>query len=134
MNITLTSEQLHQIIKEEIKKELKDNDQIATEIAIDLLKKFSTLEEQEEDVEKLAQLLKFMVGKTIKARGDRFVITKDDIQEALGLIERELTKGEEKDKEKFVKGMKKNKDDFKQRYGKDAEAVMYATATKMAKK
>ncbi len=52
MNITLTSEQLHQIIKEEIKKELKDNDQIATEIAIDLLKKFSTLEEQEEDVEK----------------------------------------------------------------------------------
>jgi hypothetical protein len=89
---------------------------------------------QEEDVEKLAQLLKFMVGKTIKARGDRFVITKEDVQEALGLVERELTKGEEKEKEKLVKGMKKNKDDFKQRYGKDAEAVMYATATKMAKK
>jgi hypothetical protein len=30
--------------------------------------------------------------------------------------------------------MKKNKSDFKDRYGKDAEAVMYATATKMAKK
>ena len=47
--------------------------------------------------------------------------------------ERELTKGEEKEKERIVKGMKKNKDDFKKRYGKDAEAVMYATATKMAK-
>ena len=29
--------------------------------------------------------------------------------------------------------MKKNKADFKKRYGKDADAVMYATATKMAK-
>ena len=48
--------------------------------------------------------------------------------------ERKLSKGEEKTKEKFVKGMKKTKGDFKDRYGKDAEAVMYATATKMAKK
>jgi len=47
--------------------------------------------------------------------------------------ERELTKGEEKKKEKYVKGMKKNKKDFKDRYGDDAEAVMYATATNMAK-
>ena len=47
--------------------------------------------------------------------------------------ERPLTKGEEKDKEKYVKGMKKNAKDFKKRYGKDAKAVMYATATKMAK-
>ena len=50
------------------------------------------------------------------------------------LSERSLTKGEENKKEKIVKGMKKNKDDFKKRYGKDAEAVMYATATKNAKK
>ena len=50
------------------------------------------------------------------------------------LSERSLTKGEETKKEKIVKGMKKNKDDFKKRYGKDAEAVMYATATKNAKK
>ena len=47
--------------------------------------------------------------------------------------ERELTKGEEKDKERFVKGMKKDKKGFEKRYGKDADAVMYATATKMAK-
>jgi hypothetical protein len=49
------------------------------------------------------------------------------------LNERPLTKGEENKKEKYVKGMKKNKDDFKKRYGKDAEAVMYVTATKNAK-
>jgi hypothetical protein len=48
--------------------------------------------------------------------------------------ERELSKGEEKEKERIVTGMKKNKSDFKDRYGKDAEAVMYATATKNAKK
>jgi len=48
--------------------------------------------------------------------------------------ERALSKGEEKDKEKYVKGMKKAKGDFEKRYGKDAKAVMYATATKMAKK
>ena len=50
------------------------------------------------------------------------------------LSERELTKPETKEKERIVKGMKKNKDDFKDRYGQDAEAVMYATATKNAKK
>jgi hypothetical protein len=49
------------------------------------------------------------------------------------ISERSLTKGEEKEKERLVKGMKKNKDDFKKRYGKDAKAVMYATATKNAK-
>ena len=47
--------------------------------------------------------------------------------------ERELTKGEEKDKERYVKGMKKDKKGFAKRYGDDAKAVMYATATKLAK-
>ena len=63
--------------------------------------------------------------------------TLDAMAEKMGKMitaERTLTKGEEKDKEKYVKGMKKNKSDFKKRYGKDAKAVMYATATKMAKK
>ena len=45
---------------------------------------------------------------------------------------RSMTKGEEGEKERLVKGMKKNKADFKKRYGKDADAVMYATATKNA--
>lgn len=56
----------------------------------------------------------------------------DSMQESIQ--ERELTKPEEKEKERIVKGMKKAKGDFKDRYGDDAEAVMYATATKNAKK
>ena len=47
--------------------------------------------------------------------------------------ERKLSEPEKKEKEKVVKGMKKNKKDFKKRYGDDAESVMYATATKIAK-
>lgn len=50
------------------------------------------------------------------------------------LAERSLTKGEEKKREKYVKGMKKAKGDFKDRYGDRGEEVMYATTTKMAKK
>ena len=50
------------------------------------------------------------------------------------LSERELTNPETKEKERIVKGMKKKKSDFKDRYGDDATAVMYATATKTAKK
>ena len=43
-----------------------------------------------------------------------------------------MTSSEKKEKETLVKGMKKAKGDFKKRYGKDAESVMYATATKRA--
>jgi len=60
-------------------------------------------------------------------------LLKDLANEVEPVDERSLTKGEEKDKERIVKGMKKSKGDFKDRYGKDADAVMYATATKMAK-
>jgi hypothetical protein len=45
-----------------------------------------------------------------------------------------MTKGEMDKREKIVKSMKSDKAGFKKRYGKDADAVMYATATKMAMK
>jgi hypothetical protein len=48
--------------------------------------------------------------------------------------ERSLTEPEMKKKEEMVKGMKKGMSGFKQRYGDRAKEVMYATATKMAKK
>ena len=69
----------------------------------------------------------------MKARdGDPYQWISDELDH-LGLLEAKLSKGEEKEKEHIVKGMKKNKDDFKKRYGDEAEAVMYATATKLAK-
>ena len=50
------------------------------------------------------------------------------------LNERKLTKSEEKRKEELVKRFKKDKRDWVARYGKDAEAAMYGTAVKNAKK
>lgn len=47
---------------------------------------------------------------------------------------KKMTKSDVKKREKIVKGMKGSKKDFEKRYGKDAEDVMYATATKMAMK
>ena len=51
----------------------------------------------------------------------------------IDLEERKLTDAETEKKEDTVKSMKKNLSGFKERYGKDAKSVMYATATKQAK-
>jgi hypothetical protein len=55
-------------------------------------------------------------------------------EEVEELDERELTAGETAEKEKIVHGMKKSLKGFKARYGDRAKEVMYATATKQAKK
>jgi hypothetical protein len=55
-------------------------------------------------------------------------------EEAEQVNERELSKGETAEKERIVKGMKKSLAGFKSRYGDKAKSVMYATATKQAKK
>ena len=47
--------------------------------------------------------------------------------------ELKLSKKEDSDKEHNVKQLKSHKDNFS-KYGKDAESVMYAVATKQAKK
>jgi len=66
-----------------------------------------------------------MFGEEVRAQVE--AMEKEEIDE------RKLTEPEKKEKEKVVKGMKKSKSDFKKRYGDDAESVMYATATKIAK-
>ena len=50
------------------------------------------------------------------------------------LEERKMTDSEMDKREKIVLSLKKKKKDFKDRYGDDADSVMYATATKMAMK
>ena len=54
-------------------------------------------------------------------------------EEVEQIDERHLTDTETATKEHNVKSMKKNLSGFKERYGKDAKSVMYATATKQAK-
>ena len=54
--------------------------------------------------------------------------------EEVEIQEKTLTPAESKKKEEIVKSMKKDKAGFKERYGKKARSVMYATATKTAKK
>jgi hypothetical protein len=61
-------------------------------------------------------------------------LSKDKVSKLVGIKEKKLTKPEKKEKEKIVKGMKKDKGDFEERYPGRGEEVMYATATKMAKK
>jgi hypothetical protein len=85
--------------------------------------------------------LKKKLDEEIMATEMKIKAEKDKIKEMIGLVseteelgEAKMTKGEKKEKEKIVKGMKKNKAEFKKDYGKDAEKVMYATATKMAQK
>lgn len=56
----------------------------------------------------------------------------DVIRQAIA--ERKLSPEEEGKREKYVKGMKKKSGEFEKRYGKRGKDVMYATATKMAKK
>jgi len=52
----------------------------------------------------------------------------------IDLEERTLTEPEAKKKEEIVKSMKKKMPGFKERYGERAKSVIYATATKLAKK
>jgi hypothetical protein len=55
-------------------------------------------------------------------------------KEEVELYEKTLTDAETKEKERLVKSMKSNKADFERRYPGRGEEVMYATATKIAKK
>jgi hypothetical protein len=105
---------------------------------------FSNLQKFVNELSKVKQSsadLKKKLDEEITATEAKIKAEKDKIKEMIGLIseptvvdEAKMTKGEKKEKEKIVKGMKKNKAEFKKDYGKDAEKVMYATATKMAQK
>lgn len=55
-------------------------------------------------------------------------------EETEELSERELTSSEKDKLENIVKSMKTKKEEFKKRYGDKWKSVMYATATKVAKK
>jgi hypothetical protein len=62
--------------------------------------------------------------------------SKDDEEEEdkKEMKEAKMSDADMAERERIVKGMKKNLSGFKARYGKDAKSVMYATATKQAMK
>jgi len=95
---------------------------------------------KEYDPRLLAKIYELLSGKDVSYDGKNYTI--HDIEHSPRAharkgrnpaTERSLSKGEEKSKERIVKGMKKDKKGFSKRYGDDAKAVMYATATKLAK-
>jgi len=76
-----------------------------------------------------------ILAKTKKKREEREE-KEEEMEEQVNssLDEKKMSEGEMKKREEYVKGMKKSKKGFEERYGKRAKEVMYATATKMAMK
>ena len=85
-----------------------------------------------QDVNKLKKSISLNAESTEQ---DIYVIDADLANgvDQVNIEERTLTAAETDKKESTVKSMKKNLAGFKERYGKDAKSVMYATATKQAK-
>jgi hypothetical protein len=91
-----------------------------------------------EDVENLKDQYYRIVGSDAVFNGldnaimeaEKLLANSSKMKEGKNLNERDMSKKEEK----IVLKLKKSKGDFKKRYGKDAEKVMYATATKLANK
>jgi hypothetical protein len=100
----------------------------------DLEKAEKTDKEETKNIEKRNAGIKMANQKLNKEEFDM-----DDINDINGvkmsnIDERELSDAEMQKREQYAKGMKKKLSGFKKRYGERAKEVMYATATKMAKK
>jgi hypothetical protein len=138
--VKLTKAKLKQIIKEELQVVLT-NEEVEEMFGEEVRDKVENMEEalgmdQESQLStEVLPLLMQIAGGNKNVASEMVDKLGSLISELPELDERKLTKDEKKEKEKVVKGMKKSKDDFKKRYGKDAESesVMYATATKIAK-
>lgn len=134
----LTKAKLKQIIKEELQVVLT-NEEVEEMFGEEVRDKVENMEEalgmdQESQLStEVLPLLMQIAGGNKNVASEMVDKLGSLISDLPDLDERKLTKGEKKEKEKVVKGMKKSKGDFEKRYGKDAESVMYATATKIAK-
>lgn len=71
--------------------------------------------------------------KKIKGKKDELDM-KPSMKDERMVQEKTLTDTEKKKKEEIVKSMKKKYESFQNRYGDNAKSVMYATATKLAKR
>ncbi len=143
----MNTTQLRQIIKEAIVDRLKMIDEAGDKAALS-----AKINKIDEDI-KEAKEIKSAIPSNINQYVDPEIIgdLMDDMDNSIAELEakkkeleeqlkemdkpvkeRKMTKGEKTKKEKAVKAMKKS-DSF-EKYGKDSEKVMYATATKQAMK
>ena len=119
-------------VEEAYQKNINPHDDLATR-GISRISMNKTPAGKKKEFDRGTELLKRQM-KTTKATGGVSGPKGKLPEEVEQIDERELTKGETKEKERIVKGMKKSLSGFKQRYGDRAKSVMYATATKAAKK
>lgn len=143
----MNTNQLRQIIKEAIVDRLKMIDEAGDKAA--LTAKINKIEEEIEEAHQIKSSIPTNINQYVDSEivGDlmddmdnsiaELEAKKKELEEQLKAIdkpvkERKMTKGEKAKKEKTVKAMKKS-DGF-DKYGKDAEKVMYATATKQSMK
>jgi len=94
------------------------------------------VEDDEDDRKEVQMTADYKTSKSgRKYRAHKIVFNKgeDDGKRSLGEGS-EMSDEDKAKKEKYVKGMKKKFSSFVAKYGKDAERVMHATATKMAMK
>jgi hypothetical protein len=138
----ISIKQLKQIIKEELENVISEQeeeiiqttpDQLGQEVNV-LLQHLGAYSQDPDVVKALGSIGLPAALEVIRvkiAKGER--PGQPEEKSLSSIMEKELTEPEKKEKEKIVKGMKKDKKGFKKRYGDDAESVMYATATKIAK-
>ena len=143
----MNTNQLRQIIKEAIGERLRMIDEAGDKAA--LTAKINKIEEEIEEAHQIKSAIPTNINQYVDSEiiGDmmddmdnsiaELEAKKKELEEQLKAMdkpvkERKMTKGEKAKKEKTVKAMKKS-DSF-EKYGKDAEKVMYATATKQSMK
>ena len=146
----ITKQQLRKIIKEEFDlyastaqydaPKYHINDRLVTaatnavvQEAISIMKEFNL---SQKEMQKIASFIDVDIEEGLMDALMPVASRLDYAQDAEGeeLDEKTLTKPETKEKERLVKGMKKDAGGFEERYPGRGEEVMYATATKLAKK
>jgi hypothetical protein len=118
-------------IKEMFIKEEPDNEQFTKEA--DDVKRKATQKKSPEDEARVAKAS----VQAVKQEETEIQVINADVAngvEMVDIAEREMTGAEMKKREEIVMSMKKKMPGFKERYGDRAKEVVYATATKMAKK